>query len=84
MRATYVAHPILDFITLIIFCEMYKVRSSSLCSFLQSPVASSLADINLLSVLSSNAIPDVYKENQSLTINCVLTHFLLNYSELIF
>jgi hypothetical protein len=40
-RATCLAHLIfLDLITVIIFCEDYKLGSYSLCSFLQSPITS--------------------------------------------
>jgi len=39
---------LLDLITLIEFGEAYKLRSSSLCSLLQSPATSSLTDWNIL------------------------------------
>jgi len=46
---------LLDFIIRKIFGEQYRSLSSSLCSFLQSPVTSSLLDPNvLLSTLLSN------------------------------
>ena len=55
IRATCPAHPIHDFITRTIFGEQYRSLSSSLCSFLHSPVASSLLGPNiLLNTLFSN------------------------------
>ena len=46
---------ILDLITQIIFAEEYRVLISSLCSFLSSPVTSSLLGPNiLLTIIFSN------------------------------
>ena len=58
IRATCPAHLILlDFVTHTLFGEQYSSLSSSLCSFLHSPVTSSLSapDI-LLSILFSNIL----------------------------
>ena len=55
--ATCPAHLILDFITHTILGEQYRTLSSSLCSFLHSPVTSSLLGPNiLLSTLFSNIL----------------------------
>jgi hypothetical protein len=58
IRVTCPTHLILlDFITRTIFGEQYRSSSSSLCSFLHSPVTSSLLDPNiLLYTLSSNTL----------------------------
>jgi len=48
MRAICPAHPILDFITQTVLGEQYRSLSYSLCSFLHSPVTSSLLDPNIL------------------------------------
>ena len=58
IRATYQAHFILlYFIYRIIFGEQYRSLSSSLCSFLHSPVTSPLIDPNIpLNPLISNTL----------------------------
>jgi hypothetical protein len=54
MRATCPAHHILRaLITLTILGEEYKPCSSSLCSFLQPPVTSSLALLNMFKITIS-------------------------------
>ena len=52
IRATCPTHLLLDFITRTILGEHYRSLSSSLCSFLHSPVTSSLLGPNRIIVLS--------------------------------
>jgi hypothetical protein len=56
IRATCPAHPsLLHLVTVLILSKEYKLWSSSLCSFLQPPVTSSLLGQNIpLSALFSN------------------------------
>ena len=57
IRATCPAYLILPFTTRIIFGEQFRSLSSSLCSFLHSPVTSSLLGPNiLLNTLFSNTL----------------------------
>jgi hypothetical protein len=58
MRATYLAHPILLHLTiLVIFGDEYKLRIFSLCSSLQPVITLSLFGPNiLLSTLISNTL----------------------------
>ena len=67
MRAACPTHLIhLDFITRTIFGEQYRSLSSSLCSFLHSPVTSSLLGPNiLLNTLFSNTLSLRFSHNVS-------------------
>jgi hypothetical protein len=57
IHATCPTHPILLYLIILIILEEYKSRSSSLCSFLHSPVTSSLFGPNILhSTLFSNIL----------------------------
>jgi hypothetical protein len=51
----HTSHP-LDLIILIVFCEVYKLWSSSLCSLLRPPTTSSLLGPHILSTLFSNTL----------------------------
>ena len=71
IRATCPAHLILDLITRTILSEEYRSLSSSLYSFLHSPVISSLLDPNiLLDTLFSN----ILSLRSSLSINDKVSH----------
>ena len=63
IRATCPAHLILlDFIPRTIFGEQYRSLSSSVCSFLHSPVTSSLLDSNIpLNTLFWKTISEVWR-----------------------
>jgi hypothetical protein len=47
---------ILDFITLIIFCENYKLWTASLCIFFHPPITAALSDQN---IYNQNPFPDL-------------------------
>ena len=67
IRAACTAHLIfLEFINQITFVEQYRSLSSSLCSFLHSPVTSSLLGLNILpNTLFSNTLSLCYSLNVS-------------------
>jgi hypothetical protein len=78
MRATYPAHLILlALITLTISGEVYKPCSSSLCSFLQPPVISSLLGPNIL-------LSTMFHAEGLILINIIETPTVLLYVETYF
>ena len=63
IRVTCLAHLILlDFVTRTILGEQYRSLSSSLCSFLQSPVTSSFLGPNIFSSAPCSQRPSTYVE----------------------
>ena len=72
IRATCPAYLIfLDCITRSIFGEQYRSISSSLCSFLHSPVTSSLIGSN---ILISSLFPDTLILRSSLNVSDIVSH----------
>ena len=87
IRVTCTAHLILlDFITRIIFGEEHRSLRSSLCSFIHSPVTSSLLDPNILlntllsnirSVRSSLNVSDQFSHPQKTTDKIIVLFIFL-------
>ena len=72
IRATCTAHLILlDFITRTILGEQYRSLSSSLCSFLHSPITPSLVGPN---ILLSNLFSNTHSLRSSLNVSDQVSH----------
>jgi len=68
----YMAHlSLLDLITRTILCEEYRSFSSSLYSFLQSPVISSLLDLN---ILLNTQFANTFSPRSPLSVNDQVSH----------
>jgi hypothetical protein len=79
INATCPAHLILDFITRTIFGERYRSLSSSICSFLLSPVASYPLGPNTLSTPYSvtDQVSHPYKTTCKITVLYILIFIFL-------
>jgi hypothetical protein len=86
VRATFPAHLILDLISRKILGEEYNLLSSSLCSFLDSPVSTSLLGPNILfstlfsdnlSLRSSLNVSDQFSHPYRTTRNIIVLYILI-------